>query len=345
MPTLLVTNKMAPELARHVQASVSGRKRGAGRKSRSPSVVALLRVVTLTLLVAAVSGVVVLRQRDRDEVEALRAGLLETVAKAAATLTPEDRQTLPRVERALTRAAGGYEGDVVDASIRSKAGLSSLFERPLLYVRGSIEGFETPAAIAETARSSQKDAFLVCLLDPPATRSERALLDRVYVAHSSRARVDERTPNSLPLYDAEAGAPFLAPEFPARVRELSDRRRLKELAASVERAPLVQASQAAKARTLLFVMDEAADRRSPAELDGERARHVRVGIVDLASDRVLLRLRRFVDPAWISEKRRAEYASGLNACALSLDLRAQVAGDEPSPATSSHASGRAAQRD
>jgi hypothetical protein len=342
MPTLLVTNKMAPELARRVQASVSGRQRGAGRKSRSPGVVALLRVVTLTLLVAAVSGVVVLRQRDHDEVEALRAGLLETVARSAATLTAEDRQTLPRVERALMRAAGGYEGDLVDASIRSKAGLSTLFEKPLLYVRGSIDAFGAPAAIAETARASQKDAFLVCLLDPPASRTERALLERVYVAYSSRARVDERTPNALPLYDAEAGAPFLAPEFAGRVRELGDRKRLKELAASVERAPLIQARKAVKARTLVFVMDEAADRRAPAELDGERARHVRVGIVDLATDRALLRLRRFVDPAWISERRRAEYASGLDACALALDLRAHVAGEEPSPAASAAAKARVA---
>lgn len=342
MPTLLVTNKMAPELARRVQASVSGRKRGAGQKSRSPSVVALLRVVTLTLLVGAVSGVVVLRQRDAEEVEALRAGLLETVAKAAATLTPEDRQTLPRVERALMRAAGEYEGDAVEGSIRSKAGLSALLERPLLYVRGSMDAFGTPAAIAETARASQKDAFLVCLIDPPSSRSERGLLERVYVAHSSRARVDERTPNALPLYEAEAGAPFLAPDFAGRVRELDDRKRLKELAASVERAPLIQASRAVKARTLVFVMDEAADRRVPAELDGERARHVRVGIVDLANDRVLLRLRRFVDPAWISEKRRAEYASGLNACALSLDVRAHLAGEEPSPAASSAPKARVA---
>jgi hypothetical protein len=342
MPTLLVTSKMAPELARRVQASVSGKKRGPGQKARSPSVVALLRVVTLTLLIAAVSGVIALRQRDRDEVESLRAALLETVAKTSASLTPEDRQTLPRVERALIRAGGAYEGDVVEASLRSKAGLSALLAKPLLYVRGSIDGFATPAAIAETARASQKDAFLVCLLDPPSGRTERALLDRVYVAHSSRARVDERTPNALPLYDAEAGAPFLSPEFAGRVRELGDRRRLKELTASVERAPLVQASRAAKARTLVFMMDEAADRATPAELDGERARHVRVGVVDLASDRVLLRLRRFVDPTWISEKRRTEYAQGLNACALSLDVRAHVAGEEPSPAASSPALGHAA---
>ncbi len=341
MPTLLVTTKMSPELARRVQASVSGKRRGAGQKSRSPGVVALLRVVTLSLLFGAVGGVITLRQRDRDEVEALRAGLLDTVTKAAAVLNPEDRLTLPRVERALIRAAGGYEGDLVDASLRTKAGLAGLLEKPLLYVRGPVDAFDTPATIAEAARASQKDAFLVCLLDPPPKRTERALLDRVYVAYSSRARVDEHTPNALPLYEAEAGAPFLAPEFVDRVRQLSDRKRLQELAASLERAPLVQAGKAVKARTLLFVMDETADRRAPAELDGERARHVRVGVVDLANERVLLRLRRFVDPAWISERRRAEFASGLNACALSLDLRAHVAGEEPSPAASSASNARA----
>lgn len=334
MPTLLVTNKMEPELARRVQASVSGRRRGAGRKSRSPGTVALLRVVTLTLLIGAVAGVITLRKRDRDEVEVLRSDLLQSIAKAAATLTPEDRLTLPRVERALMRAAEAYEGDFVEPSLASKTGLSRLLEEPMLYVRGPIDAFGSPAAIAETARASQKDAFLVCLLDPPAARTERALLDRVYVAHSSRARIDERTPEALPLYEAEAGMPFLAPEFAARVRELDDRKRLKELAQNVERAPLAQASRAVKARTLVFVMDEAADRAAPAELDGERARPVRVGVVDLVKERALLRLRRFVDPAWISERRRAEYASGLNACALSLDVRAHVAGEAPSPAAS-----------
>jgi hypothetical protein len=330
MPTLLVTNKMAPELARRVQESVSGRRRVPGHKSRSPSTVALLRVTTVVLVVLGIGGAFVFRQRERDDLERVREGVLASVAKAASSLTPDDRQTLPRAEGTLMHAARAYDGDVLDPALASKTKLAELLEKPLIYVRGEIDAFGTPSKIAETARASQKDAFLLCLLDPPATRSERALLERVYVAYSSRNGLEDRTPNARPLYEAEAGAPFFAPEFVERVRGVDDRRRLLELERSLERAPLEQARAAAKARTLVFVMDEPGAPGTIAELDGERARHVRVGIVDLATEKVLLRLRRFVDPAWISLKRRAEYASGLDACALSLDVRAALL-REPAP--------------
>jgi hypothetical protein len=292
--------------------------------------VALLRVSTFVLVVLAIGGAFVFRQRERDDLERVRAGVLASVAKAASTLTLDDQRTLPRVERTLMQAKGVYEGDVIEPALASKPALASLLEKPLIYVRGEIDAFGTPGKIAETARASQKDAFLLCLLEPPATRTERALLERVYVAYSSRNRLEESTPNARPLYEAEAGAPFFAPEFAERVRGLDDRRRLLELERSLERAPLEQARAAAKARTLVFVMDEPGAPGSIAELDGERAHHVRVGIVDLAAEKVLLRLRKFVDPAWISLKRRSEFASGLDACALSLDVRAALL-REPAP--------------
>lgn len=340
MPTLLVTNKMSPELARRVQASVSGRKRLAGRKSRSPGAVALMRLVTLLLVAGAVGGFISLRRRAEDELTRLREDVLSSVGKAARTLTLEDRRTLPRIERALSRAAGVYEGDWVEPALSSGTALAELLQKPLVYVRGAVDAFGTPEAIAETARASQKDAFLLCLVDPPSARTEKALLDRVFVAYSSRHRVDERTPNGYALYEAEAGAPFFAPEFVERVNASKDRRRLEELRRSVESAPLARASEAVKARTLVFVMDEPGDRGKPMELDGERARHVRVGIVDLSNDKVLLRLRKYVDPAWISLKRRAEYASGLDACALSLDVRAHVSPGAPLASAAPAASSR-----
>lgn len=330
MPTLLVTNKMSPELARRVQASVSGRKRPGGHKSRSPSAVALIRLVTLALVGGAIVGWISLRQRAQDELARLREDVLATVSKASHKLSVEDRRALPRIERALSRAAGVYEGDWVEPALASGTALAALLEKPLVYVRGAVDGFGTPEAIAESARASQKDAFLLCLLDPPPARTEKALLERVSIAYSSRHRVDERTPSGYALYEVEAGAPFFAPEFGERVSVLKDRRRLEELQRSVARAPLARASEAAKARTLVYVLDEPGDRSKPMELDGERARHVRVGVVDLASDKVLLRLRKYVDPAWISLTRRSQYASGLGACALSVDVRAHVSPSVPS---------------
>jgi hypothetical protein len=52
---------------------------------------------------------------------------------------------------------------------------------------------------------------------------------------------------------------------------------------------------------------------------------VRVGLVDLVADKLLLELRRYVDPAWISATARAEYAMGMDSCALAVDVHAAVA--------------------
>ena len=64
-----------------------------------------------------------------------------------------------------------------------------------------------------------------------------------------------------------------------------------------ERAPIAGAKRAAKAPLLVFAMDEPGDGRGPTELDGERPHEVRVGVVDLAAAKLLLRLRRRVDPS------------------------------------------------
>jgi hypothetical protein len=72
---------------------------------------------------------------------------------------------------------------------------------------------------------------------------------------------------------------------------------------------------------LLMVMDESGDGKGPTELDGERPHDVRVALVDLASARMVLRLRRHVDPAWIGTAARSEHASGLDGCALAFDVR------------------------
>jgi hypothetical protein len=52
---------------------------------------------------------------------------------------------------------------------------------------------------------------------------------------------------------------------------------------------------------------------------------VRIAIVDVSAGKVLLWLRRRVDPGWISVAKRADYASGLDACALALDVRERAA--------------------
>ena len=83
---------------------------------------------------------------------------------------------------------------------------------------------------------------------------------------------------------------------------------------------------AAKARQLLAVMDEPGDPKAPAELDGERPHAVRVTLTDLSSGQIRLRYRATVDPSWLSPTTRAEYASGIDGCALAVDLRNALLG-------------------
>jgi hypothetical protein len=83
-----------------------------------------------------------------------------------------------------------------------------------------------------------------------------------------------------------------------------------------------------------LVVDEPGDAKAAAELDGERPHAVRVIVTDLASDQLQLRFRHDVDPSWLSAGARAEYASGIDSCALALDLRAALGPQSggPSPA-------------
>jgi hypothetical protein len=98
------------------------------------------------------------------------------------------------------------------------------------------------------------------------------------------------------------------------------------LRAEFRAAPTERAMRALKGTVLLCAFDEPGTHDGPTELDGERPHDVRLGLVDLTASKVLLRLRRHVDPGWISTSRRMEYAVGLDACALAFDVLAELRG-------------------
>ena len=85
-------------------------------------------------------------------------------------------------------------------------------------------------------------------------------------------------------------------------------------------SPIVRAKQAVRAELLLAALDEPSDGGGPTELDGERAHAVRIVLVDLASEKVLLRTKKLVDPTWISLAKKSTYASGLDSCGLAFDV-------------------------
>jgi hypothetical protein len=221
-----------------------------------------------------------------------------------------------RAEVWLMGLSGAYEGDLVTDEVRPTGALAALLRQPAVYVRGPVDAFGSPRTIAEAAATSAKDAVLLCLMDPPASRKEGAALERLRGA----SPIEEHTANVRRLDDAIVGLPFLMPPWSDRVRASEDAAEIARLRKELERAPLARAKQAAAARLLVAVIDEPGDGRTPTELDGENAHHVRVAIVDAVADKILLRMRKHVDPSWISVERRPTHSRKLDGCALAFDV-------------------------
>ena len=272
------------------------------------------------------------------EVERARFALLDTLHTRGAGSLPADRDALAGMESWVARLAGPYEGDLVAEEMRGPGAAHAVLAQPMVYVHAPLLSFVPPGSIADAATISFKDALLACLVEPPAPRTERSMLVRVRDAYRGGAEVEQLTPQVRLLEEAEAGLPFLARAWEARVEDASDSSELRDLARALRKAPVEHAVQAARAALLVVAMDEPSTGTEPTELDGERPHDVRIGWVGLApstvgtstvgastfASKLLLRVRRHVDPAWISSSRRAEYAAGLDGCALALDLVADL---------------------
>jgi hypothetical protein len=322
VPTFLVTRNMSPALAARVQAAVSGRRAHAQR--RSP-LKALLRIFTFAFVVTSAVGVVHFRRQQAEQLESLRRELLDRQAREAAPLTRADRELPTRVTTAVAlHAAPAYPGDAVTRELRDESGLAQALALPTLYLRGPLEGLSQPARLDELAASSSKDAFVLCLVSPPDTRSEKALRLKASAAYAQGPSMQStvHVERVAPLLRA---LPLLARDWRARIEAAETNANLRGLQRLLDAAPLAAAVRSAKARQLLLVLDETSAGRGPTELDGERAHPVRVVLVDLTSGALRLRFRHDVDPSWLSDSARAKYAAGIDSCALAMDLRKAIA--------------------
>ncbi|HEX3598127.1 MAG TPA: hypothetical protein VHU80_23615, partial [Polyangiaceae bacterium] len=275
MGTFLTNHRMNRALAERVRASLrTGRSRGARVDKRWT---AALRLVALAGIVLALIALSVLRKRQDDQLEQARATLLDTVAKKRAQLSTEDLQTLDRLTTVLVRAPGPYEGEKVANEARGPGALAALLERPMIYVRGPVDAFKSDDAIQRVAILSYADAFVRCLVEPPRARSEKALLERVRHgadAPASASRVHR-------LYDLVSGLPLLQAPWRDKVKAAGELRQLSVLEGELHLAKLDETLAAARARLVLFVMDEPGVPGGNSELDGERPHDVRVTLFDL----------------------------------------------------------------
>lgn len=331
MATSLTTRKMSPELKARVEASVRGGRRttpGAKLAARS---ISLLRLGVTAVLGVSLIAIVLARRSEQQLFERERTALLDAVGRETASLSAGQPARVLGIPPLLERFSSAYPGDFLADELQEAGAFQARIALPALYVRGPLAAFRSAAGISQVAASSFKDAFVLCLLDPPDLRTEQALRSRARSAQARGERVRQHTGHVERLHDALAGLAFLSPDWRARVEATETSIALNKLRQAFERAPLGAAKRASRAETLLFAMDEPGEGPGPTELDGERAHLVRVGLVDLASQKVLLRLRRPVDPSWISAATRAEYASGIDSCSLALDVRAIAMAPPKSP--------------
>jgi hypothetical protein len=323
MATFLTTRKMSPALAARVEASVSGRRvvRPGIGGARPVGLVAAARFAGTALVLVLVGALIHAWENRRDAFERSRSALLADVERHSLGLSDRDQQLLDRAEAILLAAAAEAPDRVVDP-LREPSSLAELLARPAVYVRGDRAAFaasEPPMWAA--VKESVKDAFVMCLLDPPATKSEEALLAKVRLAYADG--LEARTANVHRLQAVAAGLPLLSRAWMRRVEEADSEAALGELRSAFDRAPIEQAKAAAKAEILIYVLDDPPEPGARVELDGASRHRVHVGIVEIASRRPALRLTTMVDPAWISEDNRFQMARGLDACRLALEVRAR----------------------
>lgn len=318
MPTFLTTSKMSPELAARVQSSVSGRRvSGDPRMPRWSK--GILRIGVVGTAGWMIYAFVDLKRRESRQLEHDRGALLQSLQTQTATFTPEDLKTNAQIDETLVQLSGAWPGDLDE--LKTKSALDDVTRRPSVWVRGPIDGFTTPAKIATTASASGKDAFLLCVIDPPASRTEKNVLGRVRIAYANGAQLEHATSNVRRLDSVKRGLPFLQPAFADGVRAAPDGIAIRALKKELDGASLDTARAAMRAEVVFAVMDEPAPAGGITEIDGERAHDVRVAIVDRKTSTILFRARKHVDPSDWTTQNRAQFASGLDGCALAYDLR------------------------
>jgi len=319
MATFLVTPRMNPALRARVERAVSGKTRARQNAAalglkNSPFAggkklpfMRLLPLAALLIVGGLIAAAVV---TERRAVEADRNAIVKEIESLRVGLPAGYEALVPETDRWLAEA--GEEGDTtdfVDGTLRPSGALDAALRRPALYVRGPAAGLRDERTRDGTIRESDKDAFLVCLVHPPASTSERDLLAKVKGVYFAGAKVDDETANVRRLAEVRLGLAVLAPAFEDSVRG-ADRNALKRLRKELDRAPVARAKKAVGAEILIVA--------------AESQSGTRVTLVDLTTKKPLLRVqRRAASQAWSPQA--FVHTQELEACSVAVAVRRAVA--------------------
>lgn len=320
MATFLTTPRMSPSLRARVERAVSHRTRAKHHAAklglRSPfasgdrlRLARVLPLVALLLVVGLGSATYVHENRLLEEE---RAALLAALGERRAGLPAGHEGFLAAVDPWITEAAAGAAPpDVIDPTLQEPGALDAWLGRPAVYVRAAAPELRDQHTRGDAVAASIKDAFLVCLMSPPASAEERDLLANVRGVYFGGAKVDEATANVRRLAEAQVGLAVLGPAFEGSVRAAEAPLALKKLRRELQGAPTDGAAKAVAAELLIVVADEPV---------ATGARAARVSLVDLGSGKPLLRARLHV-PAAGSSPLAALHRAELEGCSLALSVR------------------------
>lgn len=318
---------MGPRLKERIHTSLSGRRTSPRRSRTLLLVVACLRATILIVALVVCVTYFLGRRGEETKIAALRAEILRVQKVESADLGQTEKEVRLRTEHAIAQALGQYEGDLVSDEAKDAELFSAVLAKQGIYLRGSLKDLSSEDGLARVAQNSVKDAFLVCLLDPPPGIEEHDLLERTYISYRSGPALDRATPGFFRLQAALAFMPLLEDSWRDNVLRAKELASLEHLMKTLKQAPLKQAKSAARAEYLLFLLDEEKQAGAPSEFDGASQHFVRIHLIHLASQETVLRKRLLTDPSWISEKRRHRYAQGLLDCRLASELRGELSAD------------------
>lgn len=325
MPSFLVNPKMNPTLAARVQSSLRGARGAARPTSNQPLRTVLVRVGVLVALAAVVLAVVREVQTRRDELSAAKQALLKARADLQATLTPQARAIGERVSRLLTHEANSYHGAVRHQRLGRLEDWDALLARPMVYARVDVDKVAQAERFDAALSESRKDAFIACLARPPADRTEKELMKRVSDAFGQGAQ--EYTSNIHRAHDALVTLRVLDRAIDRQIERAEELQPVLALQHTWEQARIDERLPAVFGEILVAVLDEPKVPDTPVELDGASVHGVRLVVVDISGgqDQVLLRTHFDLNPSWVSERRRHQYAQGLDGCRMAYDVRTALA--------------------
>ena len=316
MPNLLANDRMSAALRARIQESLrtDARARVGGQSHGVSRPLRILGAFALVLLCGFLWNSY---RQSRVEFRREKAQVLKRLELETQALSQELRRKTAFLDELLEQAQAQYPGDFVDPLVRDVTKLGELLERPLVYVRGAIHEFQTKRERRSTFPEGGPDALIRCLIEPPPSTSESDLLrhlGHVYQPATFRGRFV----NMEPAYRA---FDFIDSDFKTQLESTQAARNLTALSRKLDAAKLREAASAAKAELFVYVLDEPKVKGVPSDLDGEAEHDLRFSIVDLSTQKTLVRVRRRVDPEWISEKSRIAYSRELNSCRLAWELR------------------------